>query len=100
MATICTNCGNNAAHTITDLGGNHTHYCVECLPSWLRKRATAGEFKLVSAVKEVADTIEETIKEVEAKVTSKKKKAVVEESATPVEEASAPAEEAPADENN
>lgn len=89
----CTNCSNSAAYTNTDLGGNHTHYCVECLPNWLQARAQAGEFPLVTRIEEAESKSSKRKKSVE-------EKPAVEVAETPVEEAPAPAEEAPADENN
>lgn len=73
--TKCVNCPADALYTAADPGVNPINYCAECLPKWLRGRASAGELPLAEAAKA-------------------KKKA-----AAPVEEPTVE-EEAPADESN
>ena len=39
----CDNCGSDASYTNADPGVNPVNYCHDCLPSWLRDRAAAGQ---------------------------------------------------------
>jgi hypothetical protein len=46
----CANCENSANYTNADPGANPVNYCAECLPLWLRDRASQGDFPLVTPI--------------------------------------------------
>jgi hypothetical protein len=48
----CDNCANPAQYTAADPGVNPAHYCTSCLPHWLRDRAEAGHFPLMSPIEQ------------------------------------------------
>ena len=52
MIIKCDNCETNATYTCADPGVNPVNYCTECLPTWLRDRASQGDFPLVEAIEE------------------------------------------------
>lgn len=44
----CDICFEEAAYTCADPGVNPINYCNDCIPVWIRNRADAGEFPLIT----------------------------------------------------
>lgn len=42
----CDNCDKDALYTLADPGANAVFFCPECLPSWLRERASLGQLDI------------------------------------------------------
>ena len=70
----CSNCSEAASYTNADPGANPINYCANCLPSWLQKRAQAGEFPLAKP-----QSASVPVEEKKEDKSSKKKTAPVEE---------------------
>lgn len=101
MTVKCDNCSNSADYTHSDPGVNPVNYCASCLPHWLRARAQAGDFPLVTKI------VDDVVKPVEEEVKTSKKKSskvepVLEEATAPADLAveETPAEEVATDESN
>ena len=56
----CDNCSREAQYTTADPGVNPAHYCTYCLPHWLRERAEAGHFPLMSPLETQKSTKKKT----------------------------------------